>query len=301
MAPQASSAMAMPSAWQPEPFPANLRLVPTDPATAGQGEGRLRPLGGSRMHDVRRHPPVGPAGTRWRRGVRRRPLVLQGCQVVHGTLDDSLAAAACGRAPGDTARHAVTPGACGPPEFAAERHPELPRPGAQRILLQCGRTEGKKPGLLTDGRLRYVLGGLVASGAADGFGPVTLSFAVLRVTGSGQPAGAGPGRPGHGRAGADPGRRPGRGPLPADPDPDLLARGADGRGGAAGRHPAHRDGVVPAAAGRGGRYGCADGFFGPASTALVPDLVPRERLAPANALLGGTTSSAAIAARPWLA
>jgi hypothetical protein len=44
MAPQASSAMAMPSAWQPEPFPANLRLIPTDPATAGQGEGRLRPL-----------------------------------------------------------------------------------------------------------------------------------------------------------------------------------------------------------------------------------------------------------------
>src|ERR1700733_3655252 len=44
MAPQASSAMAMPSAWQPEPFPASLRLVPTDPATAEQGEGRLRPL-----------------------------------------------------------------------------------------------------------------------------------------------------------------------------------------------------------------------------------------------------------------
>src|ERR1700730_6647823 len=44
MAPQASSAMAMPSAWQPEPFPASLRLVPTDPATTEQGEGRLRPL-----------------------------------------------------------------------------------------------------------------------------------------------------------------------------------------------------------------------------------------------------------------
>jgi MFS family permease len=50
--------------------------------------------------------------------------------------------------------------------------------------------------------------------------------------------------------------------------------------------------LLAAAAG----YGCADGFFGPASTALVPDLVPRERLAPANALLGGTTSTAAIAA-----
>jgi hypothetical protein len=44
MAPQASSAMAMPSASQPEPFPASLRLVPTDPATVAQGEGRLRPL-----------------------------------------------------------------------------------------------------------------------------------------------------------------------------------------------------------------------------------------------------------------
>jgi hypothetical protein len=45
-----------------------------------------------------------------------------------------------------------------------------------------------------------------------------------------------------------------------------------------------------------GAYGCADGFFGPASTALRPDIVPRDRLAPANALLGGTTSTAAIAA-----
>jgi len=50
--------------------------------------------------------------------------------------------------------------------------------------------------------------------------------------------------------------------------------------------------LLAAAAG----YGCADGFFGPASTALVPNLVPRERLAPANALLGGSTSAAAIAA-----
>jgi MFS family permease len=43
-------------------------------------------------------------------------------------------------------------------------------------------------------------------------------------------------------------------------------------------------------------YGCADGFFGPASAALLPDIVSRAELAPANALLGGTTSSAAIAA-----
>jgi Major Facilitator Superfamily len=45
-----------------------------------------------------------------------------------------------------------------------------------------------------------------------------------------------------------------------------------------------------------GAYGCADGFFGPVSTALLPDVVPRAQLAPANALIGGTTSSAAIAA-----
>jgi MFS family permease len=43
-------------------------------------------------------------------------------------------------------------------------------------------------------------------------------------------------------------------------------------------------------------YGCADGFFGPASTALLPAIVPRDRLAPANALLGGATSTAAAAA-----
>jgi MFS family permease len=45
-----------------------------------------------------------------------------------------------------------------------------------------------------------------------------------------------------------------------------------------------------------GAYGCADGFFGPVSTALLPDVVPRAQLAPANALIGGTTSSAGIAA-----
>src|ERR1700730_11532366 len=44
MALQASSAAAMPSVWQPEPYPASLRLVPTDPATAEQGDSRLRPL-----------------------------------------------------------------------------------------------------------------------------------------------------------------------------------------------------------------------------------------------------------------
>jgi hypothetical protein len=49
------------------------------------------------------------------------------------------------------------------------------------MLLQCGRS---REGLLADRRLRFVLAALIASGAADGFIPVTLSFAVLRVTGS---------------------------------------------------------------------------------------------------------------------
>jgi MFS family permease len=48
--------------------------------------------------------------------------------------------------------------------------------------------------------------------------------------------------------------------------------------------------------GMAGAYGCADGFFGPASTALLADVVPRGLLAPANALIGGSSSSAAIAA-----
>jgi MFS family permease len=45
-----------------------------------------------------------------------------------------------------------------------------------------------------------------------------------------------------------------------------------------------------------GVYGCADGFFGPVSAALLPDVVPRAQLGSANALIGGTTSSAGIAA-----
>jgi hypothetical protein len=44
MATQASSAMALPQAWQPEEFPAGLRLAPADSAPAEQGDNRLRPL-----------------------------------------------------------------------------------------------------------------------------------------------------------------------------------------------------------------------------------------------------------------
>jgi hypothetical protein len=44
MAPQASSAMAMPQARQPEQFPVGFRLAVAEPATAGPAEGGLRPL-----------------------------------------------------------------------------------------------------------------------------------------------------------------------------------------------------------------------------------------------------------------
>ena len=172
----------------------------------------------------------------------------------------------------------------------------MPQAGGPRILLQCGRTEGDKPGLLTDRRLRYLLGGLVASGAADGFGPVTLSFAVLRVTGSVSRLGlvlAAQATTALALTLA--------GGLAADrfPRARILICSLAGRATAAAllavallTGTASFPLLLAAAAG----YGCADGFFGPASTALVPDLVPRERLAPANALLGGTTSTAAIAA-----
>jgi MFS family permease len=45
-----------------------------------------------------------------------------------------------------------------------------------------------------------------------------------------------------------------------------------------------------------GVYGCADGFFSPVSAALLPEVVPRVQLGPANALIGGTTSSASALA-----
>jgi Major Facilitator Superfamily len=174
------------------------------------------------------------------------------------------------------------------------------------MLVQCGKTEpGKAPGqagaradrpLLGDRRLRRVLVALAASGAADGFGPVTISFAVLRVTGS-------VGRLGLvlacqataalalTLAGGMAGDRFPRG--------RILAISLAARAGAAVVLAATLlTGVasfpllLAAAAG----YGCADGFFGPASAALLPEIVPRHRLARANALLGGSASAAAVAA-----
>ena len=43
-------------------------------------------------------------------------------------------------------------------------------------------------------------------------------------------------------------------------------------------------------------YGCADGFFGPASVAVLPEVVAQDRLARANALVGGSTLALRIAA-----
>jgi MFS family permease len=50
--------------------------------------------------------------------------------------------------------------------------------------------------------------------------------------------------------------------------------------------------LLAAAAG----YGVADGFFGPASAALLPDVVSRDQLAAANAVLGGSSGAALVVA-----
>jgi hypothetical protein len=123
-----------------------------------------------------------------------------------------------------------------------------------------------------------------------------MSFAVLRVTGS-------PGRLGlvlAGQAtaalaltlvGGLAGDRFGRG--------RILTCSLAGRAGAATLLAATlltRTASFPLLLAAAAAYGCADGFFGPASTALLPDIVPRDRLSRANALLGGATSTAASAA-----
>lgn len=43
-------------------------------------------------------------------------------------------------------------------------------------------------------------------------------------------------------------------------------------------------------------YGCASGFFGPVSVAVLPDVVPADRLPAANALIGGLSASAMVVA-----
>ena len=137
---------------------------------------------------------------------------------------------------------------------------------------------------------------MVASGSADGLLPVALSFAVLRTTGS------------VGKLGLV---------LACESAVALLLTLAGGLAGD--RFPrghvlivslAVRTAVAAVLAATlitgtasfgllltmAAMYGCADGFFGPASSALLPDVVPRQQLAPANAMVGGSTSSARIAA-----
>jgi hypothetical protein len=43
-------------------------------------------------------------------------------------------------------------------------------------------------------------------------------------------------------------------------------------------------------------YGCANGFFGPVSAAVLPDVVALDRITAANALIGGISSSVTIVA-----
>lgn len=150
--------------------------------------------------------------------------------------------------------------------------------------------------LLADRRVRYVVLALLVSGSADGFLPVTLSFAVLRATGS------------VGKLGLI---------LACQSTVALLVTLAGGL--AADRFPRGRiltsslaaraaaAATIAAALVTGtasfwlllamaGAYGCADGFFGPVSNAFLPDIVPPAHLASANAVTGGTTSAGAIAA-----
>jgi hypothetical protein len=151
-------------------------------------------------------------------------------------------------------------------------------------------------GLLAIRRVRLVTAALVASGWADGFLPVALSFAVLRITGSVARLGL---------------------VLAVQGGVALLLTLAGGLAGD--RFPRRRIMVVslatrtvvaaviaatllagvasfPLLLAMAGVYGCADGFFGPASSALLPEIVPRQHLAPANALIGGTSSAASVAA-----
>src|SRR5260370_15098621 len=149
--------------------------------------------------------------------------------------------------------------------------------------------------LPADRRIRYVLAAYVASGSADGFLPVVLSFAVLRLRGS-------PGRLGLALAcqstaallltlaGGLAGDRFPRGRILTG---SLAVRAAAATALAATLLTSTAS--FPLLLTMAAAYGCADGFFGPASTALLPDIVPRVKLAPANALLGGTTSTATIA------
>lgn len=150
--------------------------------------------------------------------------------------------------------------------------------------------------MLADRRTRRVVLGLAAAGSADGSLPVVLSFAVLQITGSA------------GRLGLVLAARSAvallvtlAGGLAGDRFPRgriliwcLLARMTAAAILAAALLTGTASfGLLLAAA---GTYGCADGFFAPVSTALLPEVLPRAQLAPVNALIGGSMSATAIAA-----
>jgi MFS family permease len=141
-----------------------------------------------------------------------------------------------------------------------------------------------------------VLVALVGSGSASGLLPVVESFAVLQVTGSAGKLGIVLACQGAvallvSLAGGVAGDRFSRGRI-------LIASSVVRMAAAvtlAVTLLAHRAsfGVL---LGMAVVYGCADGFFAPVSTALLPDVVPAAQLAAANALIGGVSSSATIVA-----
>jgi MFS family permease len=142
--------------------------------------------------------------------------------------------------------------------------------------------------------MRFILAGLIGSSAANGLLPVTESFAVLKVTGSagklglilsGQAAVALALALAGGVAG-DKWRRS-----------RILVISTGVRMTAAA---ALAITLLTGTASFGGLlaisvvYGCANGFFGPVSAAILPDVVEPDRLADANALIGGLSSSVTI-------
>jgi len=141
-----------------------------------------------------------------------------------------------------------------------------------------------------------VLAALAGSSAANGLLPVTESFAVLQVTGSAGKLGivlAGQGAVALllSLAGGVAGDRFARGRI-------LIASTVVRMAAAATlaatllTHTASFGVLLGLAL----VYGCASGFFGPSSTAVLPDIVPAARLAAANSLIGGISSSATIVA-----
>jgi Major Facilitator Superfamily len=141
-----------------------------------------------------------------------------------------------------------------------------------------------------------VLAGLVGSSSASGLLPVVESFAVLQVTGSAGKLGivlAGQGAVALllSLAGGVAGDRFSRGRI-------LIAASLLRMAAAASlaatllTHTASFAVLLAVAV----VLGCAGGFFGPVSAAVLPGVVPAAELGAANGLLGGISSAATIAA-----